>query len=101
MPTNVVVAVICLVALAMVRTDARAQTQRPVSRGQVECELVALEGAGYRPWENDYYYPRELQAAQARLAQQEKERGLPPGGSCIGATSESGAKTRTARETGQ
>jgi hypothetical protein len=100
MPGKYVVTAICLVALTMVRTNGLAQTQRPVSRGQVECELRALEGAGYRPWENDYYYPRELQAAQARLAQQEKERGLPPGGSCIDTTSESGAESRRGRETG-
>jgi hypothetical protein len=100
MPRNSVVTLIFLVALAMARIDALAQTQRTVSRGQVECELRALEGAGYRPWENDYYYPRDLQAAQARLAQQERERGLPPGGTCIDITSGSGAEKRKGRETG-
>jgi hypothetical protein len=58
------------------------QTQAPVTRAQIQCELRALEGAGYHPAEEDFYYPRNLQAAQARLANQDKARGLPPGGSC-------------------
>jgi hypothetical protein len=58
------------------------QAQAPVTRAQVQCELRALEGAGYHPAEEDFYYPRNLQAAQARLAKQNKARGLPPGGSC-------------------
>lgn len=100
MHRNAIVTVTCVVALAMARTNASGQTQYPVARGQVQCELRALEGAGYRPWENDYYYPKKLQAAQAKLAQQEKERGLPPGGSCTG-TNESGAVTSRGRDTGQ
>jgi hypothetical protein len=69
--------------IAMTSSPARAQTQHaPVTRAQVQCELRAREGAGYRPWQEDFYYPQNLQAAQARLAQQNKARGLPPEGAC-------------------
>lgn len=63
-----------------------AQTQQPVTHAQVECELKALEGVGYRPAQEDYYYPRNLEAAQARLAQQNRARGLPPEGTCAAAS---------------
>jgi hypothetical protein len=75
-----------VIAASCIWTDsltANAQTQHSlVTRAQVQCELQALEGAGYRPWEEDYYYPRNLQAAQARLAKQNEARGLPAEGSC-------------------
>jgi hypothetical protein len=61
-----------------------AQTQQPATRAQVECELKELEAAGYHPSEDDFYYPRNLQAAQARLAQKNEARGLPPAGTCGG-----------------
>ncbi len=40
----------------------------PLTREQVRAELVQLEQAGYKPEVADPYYPRALQAAQARVA---------------------------------
>jgi len=78
-----IVLILMAVSIIAMSSPAHAQTQHaPVTRAQVQCELRALEGAGYRPWEEDFYYPRNLQVAQARLAQQNKARGLPSTGSC-------------------
>ncbi|MET1536595.1 DUF4148 domain-containing protein [Burkholderia sola] len=38
-----------------------------LTRAQVRAELVQLERAGYKPEVSDQYYPRALQAAQARV----------------------------------
>ena len=47
-----------------------AQESQPVTRAQVRAELVQLEKAGYRPGVSSPYYPEDLQAAQAKVAQQ-------------------------------
>jgi hypothetical protein len=83
MDKQIVFVLMAVSTIAMNWSPAHSQSQHaPVTRAQVQCELRALEGAGYRPWQKDFYYPRHLQAAQARLAQQTKARGLPPEGAC-------------------
>jgi DNA invertase Pin-like site-specific DNA recombinase len=47
-----------------------AQESQPLTRAQVRAELVQLEQAGYRPGVSSPYYPADLQAAQAKVAQQ-------------------------------
>src|ERR1700722_19268781 len=48
-----------------------AQTNEPVTRAQVRNELIQLEKAGYNPaTANDYDYPANIQAAEARVAAQ-------------------------------
>jgi hypothetical protein len=47
-----------------------AQSNQPVTRAQVRAELVQLEKAGYSPAADDLNYPTNLQAAQARVAEQ-------------------------------
>lgn len=47
-----------------------AQSNQPVTRAQVRAELIQLEKAGYEPGRADPYYPADIQAAQARVAQQ-------------------------------
>ena len=47
-----------------------AQENQPLTRAQVRAELVQLEKAGYRPGLSSPYYPADLQAAQAKVAQQ-------------------------------
>lgn len=46
------------------------QSGQPLTRAQVRDQLIQLENAGYRPEVNDPYYPQNLQAAEARVAQQ-------------------------------
>jgi hypothetical protein len=48
-----------------------AQSSQPLTRAQVRAELVQLEKAGYNPaTANDYDYPANIQAAEARVAAQ-------------------------------
>jgi hypothetical protein len=43
------------------------QSNAPVTRAQVRAELIQIEQAGYNPATHDPSYPREIQAAQARV----------------------------------
>jgi Domain of unknown function (DUF4148) len=48
-----------------------AQSNQPLTRAQVKAELVQIEAAGYNPaTANDYDYPGNIQAAEARVAAQ-------------------------------
>ncbi|MFM0646113.1 DUF4148 domain-containing protein [Paraburkholderia bryophila] len=47
-----------------------AQSNQPATRAQVRSELIQLEQAGYQPGRADPYYPADIQAAQARVAEQ-------------------------------
>jgi len=48
-----------------------AQSNVPLTRAQVRAELVQLEQAGYNPARGeDPTYPQDIQAAEARVAQQ-------------------------------
>lgn len=46
------------------------QSQQPVTRAQVRAELVQLEKVGYRPGLSSPHYPDDIQAAEARAAEQ-------------------------------
>ncbi|SOE61855.1 protein of unknown function [Burkholderia sp. D7] len=43
------------------------QSNAPVTRAQVRAELIQIEQAGYNPGGHDPNYPRDIQAAQARV----------------------------------
>jgi hypothetical protein len=58
---------VAIVALAISPIAALAQTNEPVTRAEVRAELVQLENAGYNPSVKDPYYPRDIQAAEARV----------------------------------
>jgi hypothetical protein len=47
-----------------------AQNNAPITRAQVQAELVQLERAGYNPASDHTEYPKNLQAAEARVAAQ-------------------------------
>jgi hypothetical protein len=48
-----------------------AQSNQPLTRAQVREELIQVEKAGYNPaTANDYDYPANIQAAEARVAAQ-------------------------------
>lgn len=49
-----------------------AQEDKPVTRDQVKKELVELEKNGYNAGNRDLYYPRDLQAAEARVAKKQR-----------------------------
>ncbi|MGF6240624.1 MULTISPECIES: DUF4148 domain-containing protein [Paraburkholderia] len=47
------------------------ETTTPITRAEVQADLVRVEQAGYHPNVNDVHYPAEIQAADARLAAQD------------------------------
>ena len=46
------------------------QTDAPQTRAEVRADLIQLEHAGYRPTENDSYYPRKLELAEQAVGQE-------------------------------
>jgi len=75
---------IAIAAFASTSAHAQQAAQQPATRERAQCELRELESVGYRPWENDYYYPRNLQLAQARLEARKRAQGLEGVDTCGG-----------------
>jgi len=72
-----------------------AQSNQPLTRAQVKAELVQIEAAGYNPGTaNDYDYPANIQAAEARVAAQNA--GKTGYGGVSNGTSASGSNLGTA-----
>ena len=80
-----------VVASSVTPAAASAQSAQSLTREEVKAELVKLENAGYQPAQNDPYYPRKLQAAEAKLATQGRE-----GLSAFGSESTTRAQSGTA-----
>lgn len=60
---------------ALAGQSAFAQSNAPLTRAQVREELMRLEAAGYDPSKgDDGEYPADIQAAQAKLAEQDRAR---------------------------
>lgn len=60
---------------AIVGQSAFAQSAEPLTRAQVRDELMRLEAAGYDPAKgDDGEYPADIQAAEAKLAEQDRAR---------------------------
>ncbi len=74
-----------------------AQSNGPVTRAQVKAELAQLEKAGYSPGGEDVNYPRDIQAAEQKVWEQQ---GIATRsyGSSTGSTSASGARADVARD---
>ena len=71
-----------------------AQSSQPVTRAQVRAELVQLEKAGYSPAQGrDPYYPADVQAAEARVAEQN--------GSAQASATSYGSSTNGSSQSGQ
>lgn len=89
---------LALAALAAAPVLSFAQSNEPVTRAQVRAELVQLQKAGYNPAADETQYPRNIQAALARVeaspvAQQATSSSY---GGVAGASSASGAPHRDA-----
>jgi hypothetical protein len=54
-------------AVVALPTISFAQSSQPLTRAQVRAELVQLENAGYNPTSDSTTYPRNIQAAEAKL----------------------------------
>jgi len=62
---------VAIAAVLAVPAVSFAQSNGPLTRAQVRAQLVALEKAGYDPATADSYdYPANIQAAEARVAEQ-------------------------------
>jgi Domain of unknown function (DUF4148) len=49
-----------------------AQNTQPLTRAEVKAQLVQLEKAGYVPGADDTTYPANIQAAEQRVAEQDR-----------------------------
>jgi hypothetical protein len=58
-------------ALAAPAVSFAQETTAPVTRAEVRADLVRLEQAGYRPSTKDVHYPADIQAAEARIHEQD------------------------------
>jgi hypothetical protein len=72
-----------------------AQTNQPLTRAEVRAQLVQLENVGYNPASDQAQYPKNIEAANARLSAQEDLASSSYGPSIAG-ISESGAATHAA-----
>lgn len=67
--------VLLMIIGAIAGQSAFAQSAAPLTRAQVRDELMRLEAAGYDPAKgDDGEYPADIQAAEARLAEQDRAR---------------------------
>lgn len=85
---------VVIAALITAPLAAFAQSNQPVTRAQVRAELVQLEKAGYNPaTSNDYDYPANIQAAEARVAAQNAQ--TSGYGSATNGSSQAGSRAST------
>jgi Domain of unknown function (DUF4148) len=75
-------------------TFAFAQNNGPVTRAQVRAELVQLQQVGYNPATDQTEYPKNIQAAEARVAAQNEA------SSGYGGTTGKGSSASGSRESG-
>jgi hypothetical protein len=60
--------------------QANQSDNRPLTRAEVKQQLIDLENAGYQPSAaNDATYPKQIQAAEARVAAEKANQGYGPG----------------------
>ncbi|SDD76834.1 DUF4148 domain-containing protein [Paraburkholderia lycopersici] len=70
--TLIQAALIAALAAAPALSFAQVQNNGPKTRAEVKAELIQLEKAGYNPaTADDATYPSDIQAAEARVTQQE------------------------------
>ena len=67
----VVAAVLAIPAVSFAQSTQSTQSNQPLTRAEVKAQLIQIEKAGYNPaTANDYDYPANIQAAEARVAAQ-------------------------------
>ncbi|WP_144140628.1 DUF4148 domain-containing protein [Paraburkholderia sp. BCC1884] len=87
---------VVIAALITAPLAAFAQSNQPVTRAQVRAELVQIEKAGYNPaTSNDYDYPANIQAAEARVAAQNGSAQTSGYGSATQGSSQAGSRSST------
>ncbi len=61
---------LAIVALCATPLASLAQQSDGLTRAQVKADLQRVEQAGYNPSERDAFYPSDIQAAEAKVGQQ-------------------------------
>ncbi|ANB72179.1 hypothetical protein AYM40_07230 [Paraburkholderia phytofirmans OLGA172] len=84
---SLIQAVVVAAVLAAPVVSFAQQSNAPVTRAQVQAELVQLEKAGWNARDSEIHYPQAIQAAEARVAAQNDATGV---GSAAGGSSQSG-----------
>jgi hypothetical protein len=83
-----------IAALITAPLAAFAQSSQPVTRAEVRAQLAQLEKAGYNPANgNNYNYPANIQAAEARVAAQNDVAQTSGYGSGANGSSQAGGRT--------
>ncbi|WP_322028567.1 DUF4148 domain-containing protein [Paraburkholderia sp. J76] len=84
---------LAVAALAAAPALSFAQSNEPVTRAQVRAELVQLQNAGYNPAADETQYPRNIQAALARVeaSQVAQQAGAASYGGMTAGSSDAGA----------
>jgi hypothetical protein len=93
MKSLIAAAIAATVLAAPAVSFAQSNNQQPLTRAQVRAELVQLEKAGYRPGLSSPYYPEDLQAAQARVAQQNATAEATAYGASTNGSTQAGARS--------
>jgi hypothetical protein len=97
--TLIQAAVVAALAAVPALSFAQAQDNGPVTRAEVKNQLIQLEQAGYNPaTANDATYPADIQAAEARVNQQQ---GLAQAQTPAAETSGYGPSTSGTTQSGQ
>jgi hypothetical protein len=69
-----------LVALPLAAFAQAQSDNQPLTRAEVKQQLIDLENAGYNPSAaNDATYPKQIQAAEARVSAEKANQGYGPG----------------------
>src|ERR1700722_18697674 len=68
---SLIQAVVVAAVLAVPAVSFAQSSPQPLTRAEVKAQLIQIEKAGYNPaTANDYDYPANIQAAEARVAAQ-------------------------------
>jgi hypothetical protein len=91
---SLIQAVVVAAVLAVPAVSFAQSNQQPLTRAEVKAQLVQIEKAGYNPaTSNDYDYPANIQAAEARVAAQNS--GTSSYGGVANGSSDSGAAVQS------
>ncbi|CAN7145181.1 DUF4148 domain-containing protein [Caballeronia sp. LjRoot31] len=91
---SLIQAVVVAAVLAVPAVSFAQSNQQPLTRAEVKAQLVQIEKAGYNPaTSNDYDYPANIQAAEARVAAQNS--GSSSYGGVANGSSDSGAAVQS------
>jgi hypothetical protein len=72
-----------------------AQVNQPLTRADVRAQLVELERAGYNPAGDQTQYPKNIEAAQARLSAHQSLSASSYGGTAAGTSASSSRNTQS------